>query len=110
MESSGLDIGVSVFCPMYVATDIADCEDHRPARFWDETDPFYSSEEYLSAREAFRRNIAGGMPLEHIGTRLFKAIEDNQMYIVTHTDTIPYIESRHRKIEEDAQKEKNIRL
>lgn len=110
VESSGLDIGVSVFCPMYVATDIANCEDHRPARFWDETDPFYSSEEYLSAREAFRRNIAGGMPLEHIGTRLFKAIEDNQMYIVTHTDTIPYIESRHRKIEEDAQKEKNIRL
>ena len=64
----------------------------------------------MSAREAFRRNIAGGMPLEHIGTRLLKAIEDNQMYIVTHTDTIPYIESRHRKIEEDAQKVKNIRL
>ena len=48
------------------------------------------------------------MPLEHIGARLFKAIEDNQMYIVTHTETIPYIESRHRKIEEDAKRELTI--
>ena len=103
-----MDIGVSVFCPMYVATDIDNCEAHRPARFWDDADPFYSSQEYLSAREAFHQNIAGGMPLEHIGARLFKAIEDNQMYIVTHTETIPYIESRHRKIEEDAKRELTI--
>ncbi len=105
VESSGSDIGVSVFCPMYVATDIDNCENHRPARFWDASDPFYNSEEYLTAREAFHKNIAMGMPLKKIGKRLFKAIEDNQMYIVTHTQTIPYIESRHRAIEEDAKKE-----
>ena len=110
VESSGSDIGVSVFCPMYVATDIDNCENHRPARFWDASDPFYNSEEYLTAREAFHKNIATGMPLKKIGKRLFKAIEDNQMYIVTHTQTIPYIESRHRAIEEDAKKELELRL
>ena len=110
VESSGSDIGVSVFCPMYVATDIDNCENHRPARFWDASDPFYNSEEYLTAREAFHKNIATGMPLKKIGKRLFKAIEDNQMYIVTHTQTIPYIESRHRAIEEDAKKELELQL
>ena len=108
VEASGDDIGVSVFCPMYVATDIGNCEDHRPARFWDETDPFYQSEEYLTAREVFRKNIAGGMPLEGIGKRLFKAVEDNQMYIVSHPETIPYVEARHRAIEADAKKELSL--
>lgn len=105
VESTGCDIGVSVFCPMYVATDIHNCEKHRPARFWDASDPFYRSEEYIKAREAFRDNVTGGMPLDNIGKRLFQAIEDNQMYIVTHTQTIPYIEERHRVIEADAKKE-----
>lgn len=105
VESTGCDIGVSVFCPMYVATDIHNCEKHRPARFWDASDPFYRSEEYIKAREAFRDNVTGGMPLDNIGKRLFQAIEDNQMYIVTHTQTIPYIEERHRAIEADAKKE-----
>ena len=105
VESTGCDIGVSVFCPMYVATDIHNCEKHRPARFWDASDPIYRSEEYIKAREAFRDNVTGGMPLDNIGKRLFQAIEDNQMYIVTHTQTIPYIEERHRAIEADAKKE-----
>ena len=105
VESTGCDIGVSVFCPMYVATDIHNCEKHRPARFWDASDPFYRSEEYIKAREAFRDNVTGGMPLDNIGKRLFQAIEDNQMFIVTHTQTIPYIEERHRAIEADAKKE-----
>lgn len=105
VESTGCDIGVSVFCPMYVATDIHNCEKHRPARFWDASDPFYRSEEYIKAREAFRDNVTGGMPLDNIGKRLFQAIKDNQMYIVTHTQTIPYIEERHRAIEADAKKE-----
>ena len=105
VESTGCDIGVSVFCPMYVATDIHNCEKHRPARFWDASDPFYRSEDYIKAREAFRDNVTGGMPLDNIGKRLFQAIEDNQMYIVTHTQTIPYIEERHRAIEADAKKE-----
>lgn len=108
VEADGSDIGVSVFCPMYVATDIGDCEQHRPARFCDPDDPYYSSEEYLTAREVFRKNIEGGMPLEGIGKRLFRAVEENQMYIVTHTATIPYIEQRHRAIEEDARRELNI--
>ena len=108
VEASGSDIGVSVFCPMYVATDLYHCEDRRPARYWDAADPFYRSEEYQTGRETFRKNIAAGMPLEGIGPRLFRAIEDNQMYIVTHTETIPYIESRHRAIEEDAKKELTI--
>ena len=32
------------------------------------------------------------------------------MYIVTHTETIPYVESRHRAIEEDARRELEIHL
>lgn len=105
VETDGSDIGVSVFCPMYVATDIANSECHRPARFSEPDDPYYSSEEYVTARNTFAKNIAGGMDAAIIGPRLFKAIEENQMYIVSHTATIPYIEQRHHAIEEDARYE-----
>lgn len=105
--SNKLDIGVSCFCPMYIATDIHNCERHRPARFRNDDDPFYTSEEYLAARAVFEKNIKNGMPIDTVGPRLFKAIEENQMYIITHTATIPYIEERHRTIENDAKKELN---
>ncbi|MCI2056607.1 MAG: SDR family NAD(P)-dependent oxidoreductase [Oscillibacter sp.] len=108
VEADGSDIGVSVFCPMYVATDIANSERHRPARFTDPDDPYYSSEEYTTARTTFTKNVAGGMDVKKIGPRLFRAIEENQMYIVSHTATIPYIEERHRAIEADAKYELTI--
>ncbi len=90
---------------MYVATDIHNCERHRPERFRSDEDLFYRSEEYLKARAVFEKNIKNGMPIDTVGPRLFKAIEDNQMYIITHPVTIPYIEERHRNIEIDAKKE-----
>jgi len=103
--SDGSDIGVSVYCPMYVATDIANSEKHRPARFSDPDDPYYASDEYLTARKVFTQNVANGFDPATVGPRLFKAIEENQMYVVTHTVTIPYIEERHRAIEDDARYE-----
>jgi len=108
VEADGCDIGVSVFCPMYVATDIANSEKHRPARFSNPDDPYYSSKEYVTARSTFTKNVAGGMDAAKIGPRLFQAIEENQMYIVTHSATIPYIEERHRAIEADAKYELTI--
>lgn len=108
IQTDGSDIGVSVFCPMYVATDIANSEKHRPTRFSNPDDPYYSSNEYITARNVFTKNVAGGLAAEKIGPRLFKAIEENQMYIVSHTATIPYIEERHRAIEADAKYELTI--
>lgn len=38
------NIGVSVYCPGYVQTDLHHCERHRPDRFKAQEDPYYQSE------------------------------------------------------------------
>jgi NAD(P)-dependent dehydrogenase (short-subunit alcohol dehydrogenase family) len=108
VEARGYDIGVSVYCPMYVHTHLDHCEEYRPERFWDENDPFYKSEDYIKGRETFKKNIEGGLPEETVGPRIFRAVEENQMYIVTHPVTIDFIKARHRAIEADAEYELKI--
>jgi NAD(P)-dependent dehydrogenase (short-subunit alcohol dehydrogenase family) len=97
------NIGVSVYCPGYVQTDLHHCERHRPDRFKAQEDPYYQSEYYKGCLGRVNVSISTGIPIDSVGPRLFKAIEDKQMYILTHPQYLPYIESRHRAIEKDAE-------
>lgn len=97
------NIGVSVYCPGYVQTDLHHCERHRPDRFNAQEDPYYQSEYYKGCLGRVNVSISTGIPIDSVGPRLFKAIEDKQMYILTHPQYLPYIESRHRAIEKDAE-------
>ncbi|MCI5775052.1 MAG: SDR family NAD(P)-dependent oxidoreductase [Aerococcus sp.] len=95
------NIGVSVFCPGFIQTDLHHCERHRPERFTDTENPFYSSEIYKQLQDYLSISIQTGIPIDEIGFRLFKAIEDEQMYILTHPKFLEKIEARHRAIEKD---------
>ena len=108
VDQSGDDIGVAVFCPMYVHTWLDHCEEVRPERFKNPDEPFYKSENYKIGRETFKKNIESGIPLDIVGPRLFKAIEEGQMYISTHTATIPYVKARHEAIEKDMMYERVV--
>jgi len=99
---NGIDnIGVSVYCPGYVQTDLHHAERHRPARFAAPEDPYYSSKHFQEAVARLNVNISTGIPIDATGPRLFRAIEENQMYILTQSEFLSCIESRHRKIESD---------
>lgn len=96
------NIGVSVYCPGYVQTDLHHSERHRPDRFAAPEDPYYRSAHFLETVARVNVNISTGIPIDSVGKRLFKAVEDNQLYIITHPKYLPYVEARHRKIESDA--------
>jgi short-subunit dehydrogenase len=107
--AENLNIGVSVFCPEYIHTDIHNSERHRPEKYTVSYDPFYASENYLNYRAGFAKNITEkGMNPAFVGPRLFRAIEDNQMYIVPHMHTHEQILRRHRAIEADLEKERAL--
>lgn len=97
------NVGVSVYCPGYVQTDLHHCERHRPERFKAAEDPYYQSDFYKGCLGRVNVSISTGIPIDSVGPRLFKAIEDEQMYILTHPQYTPYIEARHRAIEKDAE-------
>lgn len=94
-------IGVSVFCPGFIQTDLHHYERHRPERFTNKDDPFYHSEMNRKLQNFLSVSIQTGIPLDGIGFRLFKAIEQNQMYVMTHPKFMEKIEMRHRGIEKD---------
>lgn len=50
-------MGVSVFCPEYVHTNIHNSEDHRPADYSVPCDPFYATDSYWDYRRLFDSNI-----------------------------------------------------
>ena len=102
-------IGVSVFCPEYVCTAIHDSEKRRVKKFTKPGDPFYATDNYLDYIAQFRSNILNkGANPRFVGPRLFRAMEDNQMYVVPHMHTHDKIVERHRMIEADLEKDKQI--
>ena len=108
-EADKMDMGVSVFCPEYIHTDIHNSEDHRPADYSVPCDPFYATDSYWDYRKLFDKNITQvGMNPAFVGPRLFRAIEDNQMYIVPHMHTHASIRARHARIEADLERDEAL--
>ncbi|MCI6573728.1 MAG: SDR family NAD(P)-dependent oxidoreductase [Actinomycetaceae bacterium] len=103
MDVHDLDIGVSVYCPGFVQTDIHHSMRHRPARFTNSDDPWYSSDAFRARLERTNVNISTGIPIDTVGPRLFEAIEKNDLYIFTHPEYTPLVTLRHRAIERDGE-------
>ena len=98
-------MGVSVFCPEYVHTNIHNSEDHRPADYSVPCDPFYATDSYWDYRRLFDSNITvKGMNPAFVGPYLFEAVEENHMYKVPHMHTHEQIRARHRRIESDLER------
>lgn len=108
-KDQNLDMGVSVFCPEGVQTDIHNSEKRRPSQYTVADDPYYQTEEYKMKPVVFgERVINVGKHPDDMARRLFRAIEDNQMYIVTHSYTHAVVKSRFAAIEADMAKEEAI--
>lgn len=84
LQKINANIKISVFCPGFVQTDLHHSERHRPDRFRDDTDPYYTSDEYKAGQATAEYVIKTGMPIDSIGMSIFNAIEDDEFYILTH--------------------------
>lgn len=99
MNVAGIEnIGMTVVCPGYVHTDLHHCEDHRPERFTDETDPYYQSKRFQDRKEFVEAVITTGTTVEEFGETVFDAIEKNQFYLLPHLDLNDVISRRTFRI------------
>ncbi len=85
-----LGMGVSILCPGVVNTDISNSGRHRPARYGG---PFEVKGDFVLAKAA--KN--GTDPLE-FGQWVMKAMEQDQLHVITHPEDRPIIEARHKRI------------
>lgn len=99
-------IGVTAFCPGYVNTTIWDSEKRRPARYQKPYDPFYATDDYNDYRAGFENRIkTEGFNPRFVGPRLFRAMEDNQLYVHPHLHTHQLLLDRFARIEADLKKD-----
>ena len=91
LEARQASIGVSVLCPGWVATGIADADRNRP-------EPRGLGEVEQVRRERLRAALAKGMDPVAIGRLVIEAVQEGRFYIKTHPHWDHLIEERFAAI------------
>jgi NAD(P)-dependent dehydrogenase (short-subunit alcohol dehydrogenase family) len=93
LQAAGAPIGVSVLCPGFVQTGIAQSDRSRPA--WaPEHDPATAAER-ISFIQAM---VDAGIDPQTVADRVFDALRDGTFYILTHPELKPALALRHQDI------------
>ena len=98
LQRANSGIEMHVMCPGFVQTDLYHTEQHRPAQYSDPSDPYYQSEAFKKGQQVAKYVITTGMPIDTIAATVFKALEDNEFYILTHPQFNPLILDRVNRI------------
>ena len=96
LRLAGAQIGVSLLCPAFVDTGIAQAERNRPADLRDAAPPTLSQ---LAAREAgVKATASGRLSAADVARLTFDAIRDDRFYIITHPRILQSVELRLQDI------------
>src|SRR5262249_20596535 len=94
---TGGKVGVSVVCPGWVKTNIADSERNRPsaiaARPVAERPP---QDQMMQAM--VRQAIEGGIPASEVAEQTFQAVVEGRFWVLTHPKTLKAVDKRMRGI------------
>ena len=81
LRERGCAVGVSVLCPAYVPTGIADSERNRPAG----VEPSVKSAAMLAREQMLKKAVASGrLSADDVARAVVQAVKDERFYILTH--------------------------
>jgi NAD(P)-dependent dehydrogenase (short-subunit alcohol dehydrogenase family) len=90
-------VGVSVLCPGWVDTKIADADRNRPAGLANAAEPLPDPRRDATT-EMVRNFLKNGMPPAEIAGQVLEAIRDDKLYIITHPEMDGIVKERFDKI------------
>ncbi|HXQ60782.1 MAG TPA: SDR family NAD(P)-dependent oxidoreductase [Acidimicrobiales bacterium] len=93
LDAVGSRVGVSVLCPGFVRTGIAESDRNRP-----DWAPASSLPEGAEFQDVVRQLVATGLEPADVAGKVLDAVRDNRFYILTHDDTPAMVETRMRDI------------
>jgi NAD(P)-dependent dehydrogenase (short-subunit alcohol dehydrogenase family) len=96
LAALGSRVGVSVLCPGFVQTRIADSERNRP-----DWAPAAERPDGVAFQGVVRQLVAGGIQPTDVAEKVLHAVRNNRFYILTHDDTRAMVETRLRDILDD---------
>jgi len=81
LRERGSAVGVSVLCPAYVPTGIADSERNRPAGL----EPTVKGKETLAREQMLKKAVASGrLSADDVARAVVQAVKEERFYILTH--------------------------
>jgi NAD(P)-dependent dehydrogenase (short-subunit alcohol dehydrogenase family) len=89
LQAAGSPVGVSVLCPGFVQTRIAESDRNRPA--WA---PERAVEGAEALRSVIQAMVDGGIPPAAVAERVIDAVKANTFYILTHPELTEAIQIR----------------
>jgi NAD(P)-dependent dehydrogenase (short-subunit alcohol dehydrogenase family) len=92
LQLTGTSVGVSVLCPGFVQTKIAQSDRNRPA--WAPGE----REAAEAMRSTIQSLVDGGIPPEVVADQVIDAVKSNRFYILTHPELNDAIETRVQDI------------
>lgn len=93
LQGEGTDVGVSVLCPAFVNTQIWNSQRNRPAHLQNKAGSKPSAE-FEASQNVMKQVVESGIPAEDVADRVHDAIVNNELYILTHSATLPALEKR----------------
>jgi NAD(P)-dependent dehydrogenase (short-subunit alcohol dehydrogenase family) len=93
LQAVGAPVGVSVLCPGFVRTRIAESDRNRPA--WAPGREVGGAAELRSAVQSL---VDTGIAPETVADRILEAVRADTFYILTHPELVPAIETRFEDI------------
>jgi NAD(P)-dependent dehydrogenase (short-subunit alcohol dehydrogenase family) len=94
----GARLKVSVLCPGYVATRIADSTRNRPRELRAAVESQGGRPEAAAMNDAIRRRVAAGLPPAEVARQVLEAIREERFWIFTHPAMKTLIEQRHSDV------------
>ena len=91
-------VKVTLLCPGWVKTSILKSERNRPPELKNQTSPIKNNPEALQAYRKMQESLEAGMSIQELADHLFKAIEAEQLYMLTDQKYLPRIRERMENI------------
>jgi NAD(P)-dependent dehydrogenase (short-subunit alcohol dehydrogenase family) len=85
-------IGVSLLCPAFVPTGIADAERSRPEALANEAP--YTASQKLAARQLTRAVEGGKLTARDVAHLTFDAVREGRFYVITHPNIMASVQLR----------------
>lgn len=94
----GAKIKVSVLCPGFVNTNIMDAERNRPDKYLNDISETEQIPGSVEMESFFRQMIESGMSPAKVAEHVFKAINDENFFVFTHSELKSLIQMRMNDI------------
>ena len=89
-------VKVSLLCPSWVKTSIMNSERNRPVESQSGSPQLSRTDE--AALRQMQESVESGISIQELADHVFRAIEEEQLYVLTHPEVTPYIQKRFDKI------------